>query len=257
MDAIGVGGLLVAAAAAGWVDAVVGGGGLILIPALMVAFPQTAPAVALGTNKLTAIAGTTVAAVTYARRTRLDRSIALPAAGLAVPAAGFGALSASAMPTDWFRPLIMALLIAVAVFVTARPGFGALPDPDPDAVDRRRRLLVVAFAGCGIGFYDGVFGPGTGTFLIIMFTSMLSLEFLQSSALAKVVNVGTNFGALTVFALQGDVLWALGAGMAVCNILGARLGARTALRRGSGFVRTVLLVVVTGMVVKLGFDQFG
>ncbi|MGW7055066.1 TSUP family transporter [Streptomyces sp. NPDC054887] len=255
MDAIGVGGLLVAATAAGWVDAVVGGGGLILIPALMVAFPQLSPATALGTNKLTAITGTTVAAVTFARRTKLDRSIALPAAALAVPAAGFGALSASSLPADWFRPLIMALLIAVAAFVTLRPSFGAIEESE--AVSRRRQLAVVGLAGCGIGFYDGVFGPGTGTFLIITFTSLLSLEFLQSSALAKVVNVGTNLGALVVFAAQGQVLWLLGAAMAVCNIAGATLGARTALRRGSGFVRVVLLVVVTGMVVKLSIDQFG
>ncbi|MGA5559230.1 TSUP family transporter [Streptomyces lavendulocolor] len=255
MDAIGVAGLLSAAAAAGWVDAVVGGGGLVLIPALMVAFPHLPPATALGTNKLTAISGTTVAAVTYARRTKLDRSIALPAAGLAVPAAGFGALSASQLPADWFRPVIMALLIAVAVFVTTRPSFGALQEHG-DVISRRRRLFVVAFAGCGIGFYDGVFGPGTGTFLIMAFTSLLSMEFLQSSALAKVVNVGTNLGALVVFAAQGQVLWLLGAGMAVCNIVGARLGAKTALRRGSGFVRTVLLVVVMVMVLKLAIDQF-
>ncbi|MEU2158088.1 TSUP family transporter [Streptomyces sp. NPDC019396] len=247
--------LLTAATAAGWIDAVVGGGGLVLIPALMMAFPQLPPALALGTNKLTAITGTTVAAVTYARRTKLDRSIAFPAAALAVPAAGFGALSASSLPADWFRPLIMALLIAVAAFVTLRPGFGAVQETE--LVSRRRKFAVIAAAGCGIGFYDGVFGPGTGTFLIMMFTSLLSLEFLQSSALAKVVNVGTNTGALTVFAVQGQVLWMLGAGMAVCNIVGAALGARMALRRGSGFVRTVLLVVVTGMVVKLCFDQFG
>ncbi|MCS0634093.1 TSUP family transporter [Streptomyces sp. LP05-1] len=256
VDALGAAGLLGAATAAGWVDAVVGGGGLVLIPALLMAFPALSPAVALGTNKLTAISGTTVAAVTYARRTGPDRSVALPAAGLAVPAAGFGALSASALPAAWFRPVIMALLIVVAVFVAARPAFGAVQE-SPEAVSRHRRIFVVAFAGCGIGFYDGVFGPGTGTFLIMIFTSLLAMEFLESSALAKVVNVGTNLGALTVFAAQGQVLWTLGAAMAVCNVLGARLGAATALRRGSGFVRTVLLVVVTGMVVKLGVDQFG
>ncbi|MFE5792948.1 TSUP family transporter [Streptomyces sp. NPDC056503] len=248
--------LLVAATAAGWVDAVVGGGGLILIPALLTAFPGLPPATALGTNKLTAITGTTVAAVTYARRTRLDRSLALPAAGLAVPAAGFGALSASSLPADWFRPIIMSLLIGVAVFVTLRPSFGS-GIQDAEGVTRRRQLLAIAVAGCGIGFYDGVFGPGTGTFLIMTFSGLLSMEFLQSSALAKVVNVGTNLGALTVFALQGDVLWALGLGMAVCNIAGAAVGARTALKRGSGFVRWVLLVVVTALVVKLAFDQFG
>ncbi|MFF9868125.1 TSUP family transporter [Streptomyces sp. NPDC013953] len=248
--------LLAAAAAAGWVDAVVGGGGLILIPALLTAFPGLPPAAALGTNKLTAITGTTVAAVTYARRTKLDPSVALPAAALAVPAAGLGALSASSLPADWFRPLIMALLIGVAAFVTLRPSFGSVVQ-DAELVTRRRRLLAVAVAGCGIGFYDGVFGPGTGTFLIMTFSGLLSMEFLQSSALAKVVNVGTNLGALTVFALQGNVLWALGLGMAVCNIAGATIGARTALKRGSGFVRGVLLVVVTLLVVKLAVDQFG
>jgi uncharacterized membrane protein YfcA len=255
LDVISVAGLMAVAGAAGWVDAVVGGGGLLLIPTLLLAFPNLSPAVALGTNKLTAITGTTVAAVTYARRTKLPKSVAVPAALLAVPAAGFGALSASQVPTAWFRPVVMALLVAVAVFVAMRPAFGA--SEGADSVTRRRRLLVIALAGCGIGFYDGVFGPGTGTFLILAFTSLLSIEFLQSSALAKVVNVGTNFGALCVFAFQGQVLWMLGAGMAVCNIAGAALGARTALRRGSGFVRIVLLVAVTGMVVKLGIDQFG
>jgi len=248
--------LMAAATAAGWVDAVVGGGGLILIPALLMAFPSLAPATVLGTNKLTAITGTSVAAITYARRTKLDRSVALSAAGLAIPSAGIGALSASSLPADWFRPLIMALLVGVAAFVTLRPGFGSLIE-DADAVSRRRRLMAIGVAGCGVGFYDGVFGPGTGTFLIMSFTGLLSMEFLQSSALAKIVNVGTNFGAITVFALQDHVLWALGAGMAVCNIAGATLGARTALKRGSGFIRGVLLVVVTGLVVKLAVDQFG
>ncbi|MFE6162205.1 TSUP family transporter [Streptomyces sp. NPDC056486] len=243
------------AGAAGWVDAVVGGGGLLLIPTLLLAFPQLSPAVALGTNKLTAVTGTAVAAVTFARRTKLDRSVALSAGLLALPSAGLGALSASQLPTAWFRPVIMALLVGVAVFVALRPTFGAVEGAE--AVTRRRRLLAIAVAGCGIGFYDGVFGPGTGTFLILVFTGLLSLEFVQSSALAKIVNVGTNLGALCVFALQGQVLWLLGACMAVCNIAGAALGARTALKRGSGFVRAVLIVAVTGMVVKLAIDQFG
>ncbi|MDH2424451.1 TSUP family transporter [Sphaerisporangium sp. TRM90804] len=246
--------LVVAALAAGWVDAVVGGGGLLMIPALLIVLPQIPPATALGTNKLTAITGTATAAVTYARRTRPDRSVAVPAAALAVPSAGLGALSASSVPAEWFRGLVIVLLLAVALFVTLRPSFGALPRAD--GVSRRRRLAVIGLGGCAIGFYDGVFGPGTGTFLIILFTSFLSMEFLQSSALAKVVNVGTNLGALIVFAAQGHVLWLLGAAMAVANVTGAVLGARTALRRGSGFVRIVLLVVVTATVLKLGYDQF-
>ncbi|MEU7428117.1 TSUP family transporter [Streptomyces sp. NPDC040750] len=255
MDFTGIAGLIGVATAAGWVDAVVGGGGLILIPALLLAFPNLPPAVALGTNKLTAITGTSAAAVTFARRIKVPRSVALPAALLAIPAAGLGALSASSVPADWFRPIVMALLIGVAAFVAMKPSFGAVESADD--ITRRRRLQVISLAGCGIGFYDGVFGPGTGTFLILTFTGLLSLEFVQSAASAKIVNVGTNLGALCVFAWQGNVMWSLGAAMAVGNITGAALGARTALRRGSGFVRVVLLVAVSGMVVKLAFDQFG
>jgi uncharacterized protein len=255
MDIVHGAELLVAAAGAGGVDAIVGGGGLILLPTLLLTFPQLPTATALGTNKLAAIAGTSTAAVTFARRTPVDRRVVLPAAALAVVFAGLGALSAASLPTRVFRPLIMALLISVALFVAFRPRFGS--EAGPEEVPRRRRLLTTVLAGSCIGFYDGIFGPGTGTFLIICFTVGLATEFVTSSAMAKVVNTGTNFGALAIFAAQGHVMWLLGASMAVCNIGGATLGARLALNRGAGFVRVVLVTVVTGLVVKMGFDQFG
>lgn len=247
--------LLGAAAGAGGVDAVVGGGGLIQLPALLLAYPASPAAAALGTNKLAAISGTSTAAVTYLRRTRVDRRVVVPAAALAVAFAGCGAVLASRLPTSVFRPIVMLLLICVAAFVVFRPTFGAL-----DAgleVSRRRRLTTTLIAGMGIGFYDGVFGPGTGTFLIICFAIGIGTEFLAGSAMAKVVNAGTNFGALLIFATEGHVMWTLGLGMGACNIIGARVGARLALKRGAGFVRAVLLVVVAAMVVKMGFDQVG
>ena len=248
-------GLLGAAAGAGGVDAIVGGGGLIQLPALLVAYPLLPAAAALGTNKLASISGTSTAAATYLRRTKVDRRVMVPAAVLAVACAGLGAVSASRLPTAVFRPIVMVLLICVAGFVVCRPAFGA--QAADLAVSRRRRLATTLVAGMGIGFYDGIFGPGTGTFLIICFAVGIGTEFVAGSAMAKVVNSGTNFGALLVFATQGHVMWALGAGMGVCNIVGARVGARLALRRGAGFVRVVLLVVVAAMVVKMGFDQFG
>lgn len=253
MDHLSIVSLLVAAAGAGWVDAVVGGGGLLLIPALLLAFPQLPPATALGTNKLAAISGTTTAAVTYLRRTKIDRRMALIAGGLAVVSAGTGAACAAGVPTRYFRPVIMAMLVAVAVFVAVRPRFGTAEDGR--LVTPARRAAAIGIAGIGIGFYDGVFGPGTGTFLILTFTALLSMSFVQSSAMAKVINAGTNLGALVVFAHGGHVMWILGAGMAAANILGARIGSTMALRRGSGFVRAVLITVVTVMVVKLGYDQ--
>ena len=181
--------------------------------------------------------------------------MALPAAALAVCFAGLGALSAASLPTRYFRPLIMVLLLSVAVFVAVRPSFGA--HTGGLEVTRRRRLVTTLLAGCGLGFYDGIFGPGTGLFLIICFTIGLGTEFVRSSAMSKIVNTGTNLGALLVFAWQGHVMWALGLGMGLCNIVGATLGAHLALRKGSGFVRIVLVAVVVVMVTKMGFDQFG
>ncbi|MEZ3179647.1 TSUP family transporter [Streptomyces pimonensis] len=254
MDLYEVVGLLVAATAAGWVDAVVGGGGVLLIPVLLLSFPQHPPAMALGTNKIAAVMGTATAAYMYQRRTRLDRSILVPAAVLAVPFGALGALSAASVPTDYFRPVIMALLVSVALFVAFRPSFGV--QRTDMVVTRGRRVTAILLAGVGIGFYDGVFGPGVGTFLIISFTTLLATQFLESAAMAKVINASSNLGALAVFAWQGNVLWAIGLGMAVGNITGAMIGSRTAMKKGSGFVRIVLVLVVTGMVVKMGIDQF-
>jgi uncharacterized protein len=208
----------------------------------------------LGTNKAAAIAGTSTAAVTYARRTTVDWRVAGPAAGLAVLASGAGAALAGSVPQEAYRPVVMGVLAAVALFVTLRPALGTVPEPQRRT--RARVAVAVAVAGGLIGFYDGLIGPGTGTFLVLTFTTMVGADFVHGSAMAKIVNAGTNLGALVVFAASGHVLWWLGGLCAVCNITGAVLGARTALKRGSGFVRVILLVVVLALIVKLGFDQW-
>jgi uncharacterized membrane protein YfcA len=245
--------LLVAAAGAGWVDAVVGGGGLLQLPAIMITGLPTVEAMA--TNKLSSVFGTTSAAVAYARSTKLDRQVALPGAGLALVSAGLGAWAAAAISAEVLRPAVMVVLLAVAAFVTLRPSFGSVPRPHlrTDA----RVVAAVMTAGVGIAFYDGIMGPGTGTFLIIAFTTILGLDFVAASASAKIINIGTNVGALVVFGVQGHVQWALGLGMAVCNVAGAQLGARMALKRGAAFVRIVLLCVVAAMVTRLAWQQFG
>ncbi|BCJ49187.1 UPF0721 transmembrane protein [Actinoplanes sp. NBRC 14428] len=254
MDAFSVVTLLGAATAAGWVDAVVGGGGLLLLPALLIAAPGLPLATALGTNKLAAVAGTSTAAFTYARRTKLDWRVAGPAAGLAVVVSGLGALLAGVVPAAAYRPVVLGVLVAVALFVTLRPAMGLVADPLKRTP--ARTVAVIAVAGGLIAAYDGLIGPGTGTFLVLAFTTVVGADFVHGSAMAKIVNTGTNLGALAVFGATGHVHWQLGAAMAVCNIGGAVLGARMALRRGSGFVRVVLLVVVLALIVKLGIDQF-
>ncbi|MFB9182290.1 sulfite exporter TauE/SafE family protein [Dactylosporangium sucinum] len=244
--------LLGAALAAGWVDAVVGGGGLLLLPAILLASPGIPVATALGTNKLAAVAGTSTAAYTYARRVEIDWRVAGPAVPLAFLFAGGGALLAASVPASAFKPVILAVLVFVAIFVTFRPQLGAVPRPE--YATPGRVVVAVGVAGGVIALYDGLVGPGTGTFLILGLTTIVGADFVRASAMAKLVNVGTNLGALAVFAAGGHVWWAAGAGMAVFNILGASIGARMALKRGTGFVRGVLLVVVLGLVARLSYD---
>lgn len=246
--------LCVAAALAGWVDAVVGGGGLLQVPALLIAFPQLAPVYALGTNKAVSVVGTSAAAVTYARKAPVDVRLAVRLGGVAALASVGGAFFAAGVDSDVLRPLIMVLLLAVAAFVVLRPQFGQKPGAAP--VDRRRIVTAIVVVGAGIGFYDGLLGPGTGTFLVIGLVALLSMDMVTASATAKVVNVGTNLGALAIFTWQGTVLWALAPFMALFNLAGGTLGARMALKRGSGFVRVVMLVVVVALVGKLAHDQW-
>ncbi|GAU69886.1 hypothetical protein SSP35_15_00410 [Streptomyces sp. NBRC 110611] len=247
--------LCLAALAAGWIDAVVGGGGLLLLPALLLGLPQVPAAYVLGTNKSTAVVGTAAAAVTYVRKAPIDLRIALRIGLAAVAGSLAGAFFAAGINSEVLRPLIMAVLLAVLAFVVVRPAFGTAPAPS-GPVSRRRVLTAVLVAGLGIGFYDGLIGPGTGAFLVIAFAAVLHMDLVSSSATAKIVNVCTNLGALTMFAIQGTVLWQLGALLALFNLVGGMVGARMALKRGAGFVRGVLVVVVVALLCKLAYDQW-
>ncbi len=247
--------LCLAALAAGWVDAVVGGGGLLLLPALLLGLPAGTPAAhALGTNKAVAIVGTTGAAVTYVRRAPVDVRTAVRIGLAALAGSSGGAFFAAGMSTEVLKPVIMVVLLAVAAFVILRPAFGTAPATGP--VTRRRVLAAIGLGGLGIGFYDGLIGPGTGTFLVLALTALLHLDLVNASATAKIVNCCTNAGALATFAWQGTVLWQLAALMAVFNLAGGTLGARTALKKGSGFVRVVLLAVVFALVGNLAYEQW-
>ncbi len=246
--------LCLAAAFAGWVDAVAGGGGLVQLPALLVLLPGATPAQVLATNKLSSICGTAVAATTYYCRIRPDLRTALPMALVALAGSAVGALCASLIPREVFRPLVLVLLVGVAAYTLRRPRLG---DIQSLRWDGRQHHVAAGLGGFGLGFYDGIFGPGTGSFLVFLLVGLLGYSFLQASAKARIVNVGTNLGALLVFIPQGAPMWRLGLAMGLCNVAGGWLGAHTAIRRGSRFVRVVFLVVVTGLVLRLGYDVVG
>lgn len=252
LDPIAIALLCLAAGGAGWVDAVSGGGGLLQLPSLLVALPSAAPSLALGTNKLASIIGTTGAATTYARRSAVDLRTAMPMVLAAIAGSALGASLATRIPAAAFRPAILVLLIGVWVWTLVRPQMGA--EQRLRWPGRRRHYVVAAAAGFGIGCYDGLLGPGTGSFLLIVLVAGLGYSFLNASATAKIVNAGTNLAALAVFGLAGSVLWGLGLLMGACNLAGAIIGARMAISRGSSFVRIVFLAVVGILIARLGWE---
>ncbi len=242
--------VLLAGFAAGWLDAVVGGGGAIQLPALLL-IPGITPLQALATNKLGSIFGTATSATTYYRRVRPDLRTALPMAAVALAASFGGAAVATVLPAALLKPIILVALLGVAIFTALRPRMGRQTEL---RYHGRHHVAVALATGVSIGFYDGLIGPGTGTFLVISLVSILGYDFLQASAKAKIVNFATNLGALLLFVPQGAVLWVLGALLAIMNMAGGYIGSRMAIARGSAFIRVVFLVIVVVLVAKLGVD---
>lgn len=242
-----------AAFLAGLVDAVVGGGGLIQLPVMFALFPKEAPATLLGTSKLAGIFGTGTAAVNYARRVRVAWSAAAPAALAAFALSFAGAYTVTKVPADFVRTLLPILLVAVAVYTFKKKDFGSVHAPVHSGNSERYAAIAM---GAGIGFYDGFFGPGTGSFLLFMFVRFFGFDFLSASAAAKVVNVACNISALMWFGVSGHLLWQLGLLMAACQVAGSLVGTKLAIKHGSAFVRKLFLVVVTLLILKTGYDAF-
>lgn len=244
--------LLLAAVFAGFIDAVAGGGGLIQVPALFAGLPRESPATLFGTNKVASIFGTLNAARRYVRAVEMPWKLVLPAASAAFLFSFVGAAVIAWLPKDVVRPLVLALLVAVALYTWTKPDFGVSRRSPRIAAEHT--LFVGLLVGAVMGFYDGFFGPGAGSFMIFAFVRLFGMDFLHASASAKILNAATNAGALFLFAPTGHVLWALGLGMAVCNIAGAQLGSKLAIKHGSEFVRVVFLVMTTLLIVKIGWD---
>ncbi|MER2552911.1 MAG: TSUP family transporter [Thauera sp.] len=242
-----------AALFAGFVDSIVGGGGLIQLPALFAAFPSAAPATLFGTNKLASIVGTTSAAVQYSRRVEIPWRVAGPGAIAALVGSWYGAKAVAYLDPAILRPLILALLVLVALYTFLRKDLGAV-SREPE--HGRRSVAIALGVGGVIGFYDGFFGPGTGSFLIFLFIRLLGMDFLRASVSAKILNVATNLAAISFFVGNVELMWKLAAVMAVCNLIGSILGSRMALRHGTGFVRKMFLAVVTVLIARLAYDTF-
>ena len=238
---------------AGLVDSIVGGGGLILLPALFATFPTAAPATLFGTNKSASIWGTAFATVQYSRKVVLPWRSVLPAAAAGLLGSLLGAWAVTRVDPSLFRKALPVLLTALLAYTLARKDLGQHHAP---RFVGRHEALVASGIGLAIGFYDGFFGPGTGSFLVFAYVRLLGYDFLNASASAKLINVATNFSALVLFAWQGHVWWHLALAMAVANVLGSLIGTRLALKHGAGFVRQVFILVVLALIVKTAYDTW-
>ncbi len=245
--------LLAASFFAGFIDSIAGGGGLIQLPALLIGLPKSETAEVLGTNKLSAVFGTTTAAALYRKQIKPDPKILIAMGVPAFLGSAGGAVLASKIPTSSMRPMVLVLLIIVAVYTWFKPDLGKFENLRHLP---KRRVQIAAIAGVVIGFYDGIFGPGTGSFLMLILVASLGYAFITASAIAKVVNVATNVGAIMVFGVNGAVLWQIGIILGVANISGAVIGARLAIKGGSTLVRKVFLLVTVALIVKVGIATF-
>lgn len=245
--------IVLAAFGAGLVDAMVGGGGLIQLPALLTAYPATPPAVLLGTNKFASIFGTASAVLRFARGVHIPWRTLLPLVPVVFLGALGGARVATLVPADVFRPLVPVMLTVVLVYVVWRKELGSTHLP---VLLGRRRALVAALILGAVGFYDGFFGPGTGSFFMLLFIWLYGYDFLHSAASARVLNVATNAGALLYFGSQLELLWLVGTLMALANVSGAIVGSHLAMKHGSGFVRKIFIAVVLVLIARTAADAY-
>jgi uncharacterized membrane protein YfcA len=240
-----------AAAGAGFVDAVAGGGGLIQVPSLFSVYPTASPATLLGTNKVASIGGTLIAAKKYLKVVKLPYFIVMPAILFAFAGSFAGAAAVRSVSLDVFRILLPAILVVLLIYTIKQPSLGATHAPPGSS---KHRVAQAVLLGGGIGFYDGFFGPGTGSFLLIGFVRIFGFDFLHASAATKLVNAATNLAAIILFASFGHVQWALGFAMMLMNILGSIVGSGYAVRYGNGFVRKIFIAVVSVLILKTGVD---
>lgn len=245
--------LCIAAFAAGFIDAIVGGGGLIQTPAALILLPQFPVATVIGSLKIPAFCGTALATMQYMRKVKMHWQMLLLMTVLAFTSAYFGSMLLSQVHNDFLKPLLLCILITVAIYTYSKKNFGVHSEKDHS---RRTKIIYSIFISIVIGFYDGFIGPGAGSFLVMAFIVLLGFDFLRASAHAKMINLSTNLGSIVFFMLKGSILYKIAIPMAVCNAVGGTLGARLAIAKGNQFIRVFFLLVVTGTIIRFAYDVF-
>ncbi|HBC89686.1 MAG TPA: hypothetical protein DCZ94_22330 [Lentisphaeria bacterium] len=238
---------------AGFIDSIAGGGGLIQIPALIFFAPQAPLAMLLGTNKVSSVFGTAFAMVQYIRKTSVDWKSVMPGAFSAFVFSFIGAKTVTIISNDFLKPLVLVMLVVIAIYTFMNKDFGSVAR---HKLGSRSQLAYGILLGGAVGFYDGFFGPGTGSFLIFMFISIYGYDFLHASACSKIINVSTNIAAILYFGIAGCVYWKLGLAMAVFNVAGSYAGSKMAIDRGNKFIRVIFLAILAAIIARLVYVSY-
>ena len=245
--------LCLAAFVAGFVDAIVGGGGLIQTPMGLIALPNLPVATVIGTLKIPSFSGTFFAAFQYLKKIKMDWQLLIIMMVLAVPSAFLGSTLLTYVSNDFMKPLLLVVLSLLVIYTYVKKNFGQHANT---AHSKKQQLFYAVVISIIIGFYDGFIGPGTGSFLVVAFITVLGFDFLQASANAKMVNLATNFGSIGLFVIKGKIIWMIAIPMAICNAIGGFIGAKLAIKRGNTFIRIFFLIVVIATLIRFGYDVF-
>jgi uncharacterized membrane protein YfcA len=245
--------LVLLAFIAGFIDAIVGGGGFIQLPALLVNFPNTALPSLMGTNKIAGFSGTFVSAIQYGKRIKFDYRLLLFISLATFVFSYLGASVVSYLNSEQLKPVILLILIVMAIYTFIKKDLGQIQSK---SLSQKQKLFYGLLLGAFVGFYDGFFGPGAGSFLVLGFVMIFGFEFIMASAYSKFINCVSNFGALYVFISQGNYLLEIALLMAVCNITGSLIGTKLAFQKGNGFIRILFLVIVSFLILRFAYDIF-
>lgn len=238
---------------AGFVDAIVGGGGLIQTPASLILLPQFPVATVIGSLKIPSFTGTAFATVQYLRKVSINWTMAAVMCLIAFVAAFAGSEVLTMVSNRYMKPVIFVVLIGVAIYTYTKKNFGQHTQKDHSS--RREWVYAILVSLC-IGFYDGFIGPGAGSFLVLAFITLLGFDFLHASANAKLINLATNLGSISLFLFKGIILWQIAIPMAICNGIGGIVGARLAIAKGNRFIRFFFLLIITATLLRFGYDVF-
>ncbi|MCG2610532.1 TSUP family transporter [Flavobacterium sp. SM15] len=238
---------------AGFVDAIVGGGGLIQTPVALILLPNYSVASIIGSLKIPAFSGTSFAAFQYLKKVQMNWKLLGIMSVIAFASSFIGSSVLIKVSNDFMKPLLLVVLTFLAIYTFMKKNFGQHQEKE---LSLKTQILYAIVISMAVGFYDGFIGPGTGSFLVVAFVSVLGFDFLHASANAKMVNLATNFGSICLFVLKGKIIWAMALPMALCNALGGFLGAKLAIKKGNGFIRGFFLIVVIGTLIRFGYDVF-